>query len=88
MNELKNQRTPGKDNLTKELLFKGKDKLIRALKIFSNKCLETGKIVYEWKESTTILLHKWLTRSIELQAYHTLISCVEAFVENINKKIK
>ena len=57
LKEMKNDKAPGIDNLTSNIMIPGGDESVKQVTIF-NQILETGKIPAEWKEAKMIILHK------------------------------
>jgi hypothetical protein len=56
--DLKNNKAPGPDMITNENIKDLVYFLLPMIKLFFNKCLETGKIPKQWKHSTMKLLYK------------------------------
>lgn len=59
----KNEKAPGDDNLTNEILKSLLDSLLNPLQEIFNKILRYGQSPEDWSKSTTILLHKKGDRS-------------------------
>lgn len=56
--QMKNNKSPGEDQITTEMLKLGGNIIEEALKTLLNKCLYEGKIPKEWYNSEVILLFK------------------------------
>lgn len=63
INSQKNDKTPGKDNITNEVLKSMCTSLVTPLQALFNNILRTGKTPNQWSKSTIILLHKKGDRS-------------------------
>ena len=61
LREMKNNKAPGIDNLTNNVLILGEAESVKEITIF-HKILETKKIRVEWNEAKMIILHKQETR--------------------------
>ena len=55
---MKNNKTPGIDYITKEILKEGGEEILQNLKTLFNKCLDAEKVASDWKEAITVLLYK------------------------------
>lgn len=58
INDLKNEKAPGNDKITNELITTGKSVLIKYIKDLFTAILEQEKIPEQWKINKVILLHK------------------------------
>lgn len=58
LQQMKNGKSPGEDQITSEMLKMGGETLIEAVKILINKCLMEGRIPEPWKNAEIILLYK------------------------------
>ena len=55
---MKNNKAPGIDNLTSDIMKLGGEESVKQLTFFFHQILETKKIPAEWKEAKMIILHK------------------------------
>ena len=58
LKEMKNNKAPGIDNLTSDIMILGGEESVKQLTKNFNQILETKKIPAEWKEAKMIILHK------------------------------
>ena len=58
LKDMKNNRSPGTDNLTSDIMISGKDESDKQIARTFNQILQTKKIPVEWKEAKMIILHK------------------------------
>ena len=56
LHEMKNNKAPGMDYITKDLLQNGGEEILQTLKILFNRCLDAGKVASDWKKAITVLL--------------------------------
>ena len=58
LKEMKNNKAPGIDNLTSDIMILGGKESVKQITQFFSPILETKKIPIEWKEAKMIILHK------------------------------
>ncbi|XP_030746034.1 uncharacterized protein LOC115874876 [Sitophilus oryzae] len=68
LKKIKNNKSPGKDGITTEMLKYGGKAVVNTLYILLNKILIEKIIPNDWKESITIILHKkdWEEKGIKI----------------------
>ena len=55
---MKNNKVPGGDGLTSDVMIFGGEESVKQITNISNKILETQKIPAEWKEAKMAAIHK------------------------------
>lgn len=58
LTQIKNNRAPGEDGVTTEMLKMGGTATLESIEILLNKCLSEGKIPNTWQNAKVILLYK------------------------------
>lgn len=81
---LKSGTAPGNDKISADMLKAAGPRLISVLSKIYTKCLETGKIPKDWKNSKTILLHKKGNRE-DLKNYRPI--CLLSIIYKVFTKI-
>lgn len=56
--EMKNNKSPGEDEVVVEALKLGGEKLLQSIKVLFNECLIQGKTPQQWNNATITLIHK------------------------------